>query len=76
MHREYFRPSRGGYGYGRGGYGRGGYGLGRGGYGLGRTYGHLWNAPVYYNSYMEPCPCNCYNESEAECNARRIFYNC
>jgi hypothetical protein len=67
MHREYFRPS--GRGFGRGGFGRGGFG--RGGF-----TGQLWNAPVYYNSYREPCPCMCYNESEESCNARRIFYNC
>jgi len=61
MHREYFRPS--GRGYGRGGFGRGGYGH-RGGF-----TGQLWNAPVYYNSYREPCPCMCYNESEESCSA-------
>ena len=63
MHRDYFRP---------GGYGRG-HGLG---YGLGGHYGQLWNSPVYYNSYMNPHPCVCYEESQEECMKRRLFYNC
>jgi hypothetical protein len=61
MHREYFRPP--GYGYG----------LGRG---RGIGYGHLWNSPVYYNSYMETHPCMCYDESQETCMKRRLFYNC